>query len=327
MTRFPALRLIVRTLLQALPAVLGIVLLNFLLLQAVPGDAAQVLAAESGSATAEMMAELRERFGLDVPVLQQLLAYLDNLSRLSLGYSPRFNLPVAELIGSRLGNTLLLMGAALGFALVCGVLMGTLMGMTAGRWPDRTLSLIALVLYSTPGFWLALMAIVVFSVTLGWLPSGGTATIGADLQGADWLLDRARYLVLPALTMSAFYVAIFARLTRAAFLEVSRLDFVRTAQAKGLHPARVVIHHVLRNALIPVTTVAGLHLGAMLGGAVVIESVFGWPGLGRLAFESVMARDHIVLLGILLMSSLLVIAANLAVDLLQLMLDPRVEVR
>ncbi|MBM3408848.1 MAG: ABC transporter permease [Betaproteobacteria bacterium] len=327
MTRFPALRLIVRTLLQALPAVLGIVLLNFLLLQAVPGDAAQVLAAESGSATAEMMAELRERFGLDLPVLQQLLAYLDNLSRLSLGYSPRFNLPVAELIGSRLGNTLLLMSAALAFALVCGVLMGTLMGMTAGRWPDRALSLVALVLYSTPGFWLALMAIVVFSVTLGWLPSGGTATIGANLQGTAWFLDRARYLVLPALTMSAFYVAIFARLTRAAFLEVSRLDFVRTAQAKGLHPARIVIHHILRNALIPVTTVAGLHLGAMLGGAVVIESVFGWPGLGRLAFESVMARDHIVLLGILLMSSLLVIAANLAVDLLQLVLDPRVEVR
>ncbi|NBS63231.1 MAG: ABC transporter permease [Betaproteobacteria bacterium] len=323
----PALRIIVRTLLQALPAVLGIVLLNFLLLQAVPGDAAQVLAAESGSATAEMMAQLRERFGLDVPILQQLFSYLGNLAKLSLGYSPRFNVPVSELIASRLGNTLLLMGAALTFAFITGLLMGTAMGVWAGRWPDRLLSLLALVLYSTPGFWLALMAIVVFSVSLGWLPSGGTATIGADLRGLDWVLDRARYLVLPALTMAAFYVAIFARLTRAAFLEVSRLDYVRTAHAKGLHPWRVTMRHVLRNALIPVTTVAGLHLGAMLGGAVVIESVFGWPGLGRLAFESVMARDHIVLLGILLMSSLLVIAANLAVDLLQLLLDPRVNAR
>ncbi|MBU6190023.1 MAG: ABC transporter permease [Betaproteobacteria bacterium] len=323
----PALRIIGRTLLQALPAVLGIVLLNFLLLQAVPGDAAQVLAAESGSATAEMMAQLRERFGLDVPLLQQLLTYLGNLAQLSLGYSPRFNLPVSDLIASRLGNTLLLMGAALTFAFITGLLMGTAMGVWAGRWPDRLLSLLALVLYSTPGFWLALMAIVVFSVSLGWLPSGGTATIGADLHGLDWMLDRARYLVLPALTMAAFYVAIFARLTRAAFLEVSRLDFVRTAHAKGLHPWRVTMRHVLRNALIPVTTVAGLHVGAMLGGAVVIESVFGWPGLGRLAFESVMARDHIVLLGILLMSSLLVMAANLAVDLLQLLLDPRVDAR
>lgn len=323
----PALRIIFRTLAQALPAVLGIVLLNFLLLQAVPGDAAQVLAAESGSATAEMMEQLRERFGLDVPLLQQLVTYLGNLAKLSLGYSPRFNLPVSELIASRLGNTLLLMGTALTFAFVTGLLMGTAMGVWAGRWPDRLLSLLALVLYSTPGFWLALMAIVVFSVSLGWLPSGGTATIGADLRGLDWLLDRARYLVLPALTMAAFYVAIFARLTRAAFLEVSRLDFIRTAHAKGLHPWRVTMRHVLRNALIPVTTVAGLHLGAMLGGAVVIESVFGWPGLGRLAFESVMARDHIVLLGILLMSSLLVIAANLAVDLLQLLLDPRVDTR
>lgn len=323
----PALRIIFRTLAQALPAVLGIVLLNFLLLQAVPGDAAQVLAAESGSATAEMMEQLRERFGLDVPLLQQLVSYLGNLAKLSLGYSPRFNLPVSELIASRLGNTLLLMGTALTFAFVTGLLMGTAMGVWAGRWPDRLLSLLALVLYSTPGFWLALMAIVVFSVSLGWLPSGGTATIGADLRGLDWLLDRTRYLVLPALTMAAFYVAIFARLTRAAFLEVSRLDFIRTAHAKGLHPWRVTMRHVLRNALIPVTTVAGLHLGAMLGGAVVIESVFGWPGLGRLAFESVMARDHIVLLGILLMSSLLVIAANLAVDLLQLLLDPRVDTR
>lgn len=321
------LRLIARTALQAVPTVLGIILLTFLLLQAVPGDAAQVMAAESGAATFEMMSQLRERFGLDVPLLQQFIAYLDNLSRLSLGVSPRFNLPVSELIASRLGNTLLLMGAALGAALVLGLAMGTVMGAFAGRWPDRLLSVCALLLYSTPGFWLALMAIVLFSIKLGWLPSGGTSTIGADLQGGAWLFDRLRYLLLPALAMSAFYIAIFARLTRAAYLEVSRLDFVRTAHAKGLHPVTVALRHVLRNALIPVSTVAGLHVGAMLGGAVVIESVFGWPGLGRLAFESVMARDHIVLLGILLMSSLLVIVANLLVDVLQLFLDPRVQVR
>lgn len=321
------LRLIFRTLLQAVPTVLGIVLLTFLLLQAVPGDAAQALAAESGWASEEMMAQWRERFGLDAPRLQQFLIYLDNLSRFSLGVSPRFNIPVSELIVSRLGNTLVLMGTALALALVLGLAMGTVMGAWVGRWPDRLLGVVALLLYSTPGFWLALMAIVLFSVKLGWLPSGGTATIGADLTGWAWLQDRLRFLVLPALAMSAFYVAIFARLTRSAYLEISRLDFVRTAKAKGLHPFTIAVRHILRNALIPVTTVAGLHLGAMLGGAVVMESVFAWPGLGRLAFESVMARDHIVLLGILLLSSLLVIAANLLVDLLQLLLDPRVQAK
>ncbi len=320
-------RILLRTLAQAVPTVLGIVVLNFLLLQWVPGDAAQAAAAEAGSATAEMMEQLRARFGLDLPVLERLARYLSQLAHFSLGVSPRFNLPVVELVASRLGNTLLLMGSALTIALMVGISMGVIMATRVGRWPDRVLSVLALVLYSTPGFWLALMAIVLFSVQLGWLPSGGTATIGAGHTGWAAIADRARYLVLPALSMAAFYVAIFARLTRSACLEVSQQDFVRTARAKGLGPIAVTLHHVLRNAMMPVTTVAGLHVGAMLGGAVVIESVFSWPGLGRLAFESVMARDHVVLLGILLLSSLLVIAANLLVDLLQALLDPRVRFR
>lgn len=316
-----------RTAWQAVPTVLGVIVLNFCLLQLVPGDAADVIAAESGSATLESMAQLRSHFGLDLPLLKQLTVYLEHLAHFSLGTSPRYNMPVTELIGARLGGTLLLMATALGMALVVGVGLGTLMASRVGRWPDRVLSVLALLLYSTPGFWLGLMAIVLFSVQLGWLPAAGSNSIASGYTGWANVFDTARHLVLPALAMSGFYVAIFSRLTRASMLEVSRQDFVRTAEAKGLHPLAVTFHHILRNALIPVTTVAGMHFGTLLGGAVVIETVFSWPGLGRLAFESVMARDYTVLLGILLLSSLLVILANMLVDLLHAWLDPRIQVR
>ena len=316
-----------RKLLQAVPTVLGVVVLNFLLLQWVPGDAVDVLAAEAGSATAETMAQMRRHFGLDIPVLERLLAYLGHLAQLDLGVSPRHNQPVLQLIGARMGNTLLLMLTALGLALVLGVAVGAFMASRVGRWPDRVLSILSLVLYSTPSFWLGLMAIVLFAVRLGWLPPGGHETIGAGLTGWAHVTDVAQYLVLPALALAGFFVALFGRMTRAAMLEVSQLDYVRTAVAKGLSPWRVSTRHVLRNALIPVTTVAGFQLGTLLGGSVVIESVFSWPGLGRLALESVQSRDYNVLLGILFLSSLLVIVANLLVDLLHARLDPRIRAR
>jgi len=313
-----------RTALQAIPTVIGIIILNFFLLQLAPGDAADVMAGEAGSATEETMAALRERFGLNLPLLDRLLAYLDNLAHFSLGFSPRYSMPVADLIGQRLPGTLTLMAMALTIALLIGLALGSVMAAFAGRLPDRLLSIFSLLFYSVPGFWIGLMLIVLFSVTLGWLPSGGNGTIGADLTGWAGIVDRARYMVLPATSLALFYVAIYARLTRAAMLEVRNQDFVRTAYAKGLSPAVVTVKHVLRNALIPITTMAGMHIGGMLGGAVVVETVYSWPGLGRLAFEAVMGRDYTVLLGILLLSSLLVILANALVDILQTWLDPRI---
>jgi peptide/nickel transport system permease protein len=313
-----------RTAWQALPTVLGIVVLNFFLLRMMPGDAADVIAGESGSATVETMTMLRAKFGLDQPVLHQLWSYLSHLAHFSLGYSPRYEMPVMQLILSRLPNTLLLMGVALSLAIVAGVVLGAVMAHWAGRWPDRVLSVLALLFYSTPGFWIGLLAIVLFSVHLGWLPSGGNSTIGAQLHGFAWLADRVSHVLLPALTLATFFVAIYARLTRAAMLEVQRQDFVRTAEAKGLSPWRVTVRHVLRNALMPLTTMVGLHFGTLLGGAAVTETVFSWPGLGRLALDAVLARDFSVLLGVLLLSSLLVIVANVVVDLLQAWLDPRI---
>jgi len=317
-------RQIWRIFLHAIPTVLGIVVLNFLLLQLAPGDAADVIAAEAGSATEETMAALRRSMGLDLSVLEQLKTYLLHLAQLDLGHSPRYAMPVLDLIMQRLPGTLILMATALGLAVVLGVALGAVMSSFAGRIPDRLLSVLSLLFYSIPGFWIGLMLILLFSVKLGWLPSGGSGTIGSSLTGWAALLDNARYMILPAMSLSLFYVAIYARLTRAAMLEIRNQDYVRTARAKGLSPLRITLSHILRNALIPVTTMAGMHFGNMLGGAVVVETVFSWPGLGRLAFEAVMARDFNVLLGILLLSSLVVIVVNGLVDLLQSRLDSRI---
>ncbi|MCX7326370.1 MAG: ABC transporter permease [Hyphomicrobiales bacterium] len=321
------LKTLVRNGLSAIPTVLAIVILNFFLLQLAPGDAADVIAGESGAATEESMRQLRARLGLDLPVVAQLQAYLSNLAQGSLGFSPRYNMPVADLILQRLPQTLMLLGMALGFAFVLGVTLGTVMALNAGRWPDRMISVLTLLLYSVPGFWIGLMLIVLFSIKLGWLPSGGAETIASGFAGLDLVLDRLRHMILPSLTLSLFFIAVYARLTRAAVMEVAEQDFVRTARAKGLSGFTVGFRHVLRNALLPVTTLAGMHIGGVLGGAVVVETVFSWPGLGRLAFEAVMRRDYNVLLGVLLLSSFVVIIANMLVDLLQAWLDPRIEVR
>jgi peptide/nickel transport system permease protein len=325
--RLRILRLARRTLWQAIPTVFGILLLNFMRLRLIPGDAVDVLASESGGATEATLAQWRSHFGLDLSFGQQLLAYLQHLLHLDLGISPRFNLPVSQLIVERLPNTLLLMVGALALSLLIGIVAGAVMASKVGRWPDRLLSLLVLLLYSTPGFWIGLMAVMVFSVTLGWLPSDGIATLGLDLHGAAWLADRLKHAVLPILTLATFYIALYARLTRSAMLEVQRLDYVRTARAKGLKPSRVALRHVLRNALLPVTTLAGLHFAALLGGAAVTETLFGWPGLGRLTLDAVLSRDYNLLLGILLLSSMLVVLVNMAMDLLQAWLDPRIQVQ
>lgn len=315
-----------RKFLQAIPTVVAIVIINFLLLQLAPGDVADVVAGESGAATAESMAALRAHFGLDLPTGQRLAEYLGHLARFDLGFSPRFNAPVVNVIFERLPGTLLLMSAALLIALAAGIALGGLMAACAGRLPDRLLSVLVLLFYSIPGFWIGLMLIVLFAVKLQILPSGGAGTIGLHLHGSALWLDKLRYMALPATALGLFYVAIYARLTRASMLEAFSQDYVRTAVAKGLSGFVITVRHVLRNALMPVTTVAGMHLGGMLGGAVVVETVYSWPGLGRLAFEAVLGRDFNVLVGILFLSSLLVVVADIVVDLLQAWLDPRIEV-
>src|SRR5881296_1279261 len=242
---------------QAIPVVGAILVLNFLLLRLAPGDAASVLAGEAGSATPEYMAELRQRFGLDQPLLVQLLYYVKNMVALDLGFSFRYNMPVLTLILNRLGPTLLLMGVTLVLSVGAGVTLGILAASRAGSWRDTLISILALVSYATPLFWIGLMLVVVFSLKLDWLPTSGMETVAAFYEGWSRALDIGRHLILPAVTLSLFYMALYTRLMRAAMLEQAGMDYVTTARAKGLSEGRITLAHIVRNAVLPVVTVAG----------------------------------------------------------------------
>src|SRR5262245_44279491 len=279
-------RFVVRRLLQAIPVILGVVVLNFLLLQLAPGDAATVLAGEAGGAPAEYIQALRVRFGLDQPVLVQLGLYMKNILFLDLGYSFRNASPVLPLIMARLWPTLLLMGTTLLLSVGIGVLLGLLAAIWVRTWKDHVISVAAIIAYAMPLFWIGLMLILVFSVKLGWLPTSGMEDAAAFYEGWERIVDIAQHLILPAVTLSLFYMALYARLMRATMLEQRGLDYVTTARAKGLTERQITVRHVVRNALMPVVTVAGVQVGGLLGGSVVVESVFAWPGLGQLAFQA-----------------------------------------
>ena len=320
------LRYVIRRLLQAIPVVLGVVVLNFLLLQLAPGDAATVLAGEAGGAPLEYIQQLRERFGLDQPVLVQLALYMKNIVALDLGYSFRNASPVLPLIMARLWPTLLLMATTLLISVAGGVVLGLLAAIWMRTWKDHVISVAAIIAYAMPLFWIGLMLILVFSVKLGWLPTSGMEDAAAFYEGWERVVDVAKHLVLPSITLSLFYMALYARLMRATMLEQHGLDYVTTARAKGLTEKQITLRHVVRNALLPVVTVAGVQIGGLLGGSVVVESVFAWPGLGQLAFQSLFARDLNLLLGIFFISSCLVVVVNILVDVVYLMLDPRIRV-
>jgi peptide/nickel transport system permease protein len=311
----------------AIPTILTIVVLNFALVHLAPGDAADVLAGEAGSATPQYMAQLRHNFGLDQPLYVQLLVYLKQVLTLDLGYSFRHGMSVSELIVSRLGPTLLLMLTVLVLSVGLGVLLGAIAARNLNRWRDNVISLLAVLAYATPVFWAGLMLIVLFSVKLGWFPTSGMEEVAAFKEGWARVVDIAHHLVLPAVTLTLFYLALYARLMRASVLDQYAMVYVTTARAKGLTERQIARRHVLRNAALPIITMAGVQVGALLGGAVVVETVFAWPGLGFLAYESLFARDINLLLGIFFISGCLVVVVNLAVDLLYSLLDPRIELR
>lgn len=320
--RYVAIRVV-----SMVPTLSLIVLVAFLLIQLAPGDMVQVLAGESGGASPEYMERLRESFGLTVPFHVRFLHYIGGVLRGDLGFSFRNNMPVSQLLLARLPATLLLTGTALVLSVVFGLLGGAVAATWRGRWQDVTLSLIALIGYATPVFLSSIALIVLFGVAVPVLPIGGFVDASGVHTSWQYARSVAMHLILPAATLGMTYASIYVRVTRGAMLETQGLDFIRTARAKGLSLWRIVWRHILRNAMLPIITVVGLQGGAVLGGAILVETVFAWPGLGRLAFEAQQQRDYNLMAGLILISGTLVVVMNLVVDLLYALLDPRVRLK
>lgn len=302
-----------------------IAILNFFLIRAAPGDPVEVLAGQAGASDAQFVQQLREQFGLDQPLLYQLWLYIKDYATLDLGYSYRQQASVASLIFERLPATLLLTGTAFFFSLVFGILMGALAANRAGRWSDSLITVLALVFYATPLFWVALMSQIIFSLKLQILPNVGFETIGSGFTGMDRIIDIGHHLILPALTLGLFFTALYTRMMRASMLEVMTADFIKTARSKGLSAAAVSRRHVARNAILPVVTLAGLQAGQLVGGAVLTETVFSWPGVGRLMFDALLQRDYAIVLGVFFVSSSMVVLFNIITDVIYMSADPRIE--
>ena len=320
------LALLVRRGGNGLALLLAVLILNFTLIHIAPGDVADTIAGDMGGADAEVMAQIRRDYGLDLPFHEQLFSYVARLARGDLGYSFFFNQPVTELLLERLPATLLLVLSAQ----VLAIMLGTVLGVIAARRPNGLLShgvtIFALLGFSAPVFWTGIMLIILFCSIFPIFPVAGMVDVTVEGGWFVKTLDVLYHLFLPMVTLSSIFLALYSRLARASMLDVLGTDYVRTAQAKGLSEFQVVYKHALRNALGPVVTLAGLQFSGIVSGAVLVETVFSWPGLGTLAFQAITARDAPMVLGILFFSSLVVIVANLVTDLVYSLIDPRIRI-
>lgn len=321
------LRFIGGRLLQALLLILTVVVLNFVLVHAAPGDPVETIAGASGGMTEEIKAELRKSYGLDQPLPVQLGVYVARIAKLDLGYSYFFNLPVSGLIAERIPATLLLVLSAVLWAFLAGTALGVLAARRPNGWLSQSITVLSLVGFAAPVFWSGMMLVIVFASIWPVFPVSDMRSVDSSGGGFMDVLDVAHHLVLPSLTLGLVYLAQYSRLARASMLEVLGADFIRTARAKGLAERVVLYKHALRNAVLPVITVLGLQFGNVMAGAILVETVFNWPGLGRLAFEAVLRRDYPTVLGVLLFSSVVVLVMNQLTDLCYRLVDPRIKAR
>jgi peptide/nickel transport system permease protein len=311
---------ILKRLIFTIPVLLGISIIVFFIMALIPGDPA--LAILGSYATPENVAKLREEFGLDKPLLQQYIIWLTNLLQGDFGRSYSLNRPVLDEVLERLGPTLLLAGTSLLLCTILGLIAGIVSAVKQYGWQDKMLTLMVLIGISTPSFWLGLILVLIFSVQLQWFPASGMFAIygGGDLK------DLLQHLVLPAITLAVVATGVIARLTRSNMLEVLRQDYVRTARAKGLSERKVIYKHAFKNALVNIIPVIGIQAGFVLGGAVYIETVFQWPGIGRMLVTAITTRDILLVQGGVLLVAASYVLFNLLADVIQRVLDPRLEV-
>jgi peptide/nickel transport system permease protein len=315
---------IVRRIANALILLSAVIILNFLLLRLAPGDVAQVIAGEMGGVTEEILADIRAQYGLDKSIIEQLFIFLQRFAVLDFGQSYFYNQPVIDLILARVPATLLLVLSSL----VASVVVGTIIGIISARRPNSPLShlvtLISVGGYSMPVFWMGMMLLILFASTFPIFPTAGMYDVAKEVGTIGFIADVVHHLVLPAFTLAFIYLGQYSRLARGSMLEILDADYIRTARAKGLKENVVIYKHGLRNAVLPVVTMAGLQFSQLFAGAILVETVFNWPGLGRLAFEAILNRDYPTVLGLLFFSSLIVVLANLVTDFCYRLIDPRI---
>ena len=318
------LGLIVNRLVYASVLLFAVLVLNFTLMHLAPGDVADTISQSMGGADEELLIEIRKDYGLDQPYFQQLATYIGKVLRFDLGHSFFFNEPVSKLVLERVPATLLLVITAQTLALLLGVVLGIYSARKPNGMMSHFVTFFALFGYSAPVFWTGILLLIAFSLQIPLFPVAGMRDV--TIEGNFWIhaLDVMKHMVLPVVTLASIFLALYSRLARATMIETLGTDFVRTARAKGLPERQVVYKHALRNSLSPVVTLAGLQFSAVVSGAVLVEAVFSWPGLGTLAFQSIIARDTPTILGILFFSALVVIIGNLLTDLALRFVDPRV---
>jgi peptide/nickel transport system permease protein len=315
---------IIRRLTQYIPMILAVIIVTFLLVRLAPGDPTYILVGEVGDES--FVRAARERLGLDKPLYEQFVIYISNVFRGDLGYSYLRSEPVAKLIVERIPATLLLVLTAMFMSALIGIIVGTIAAAKRGA-ADLTLSTLSIVGISIPYFWLAQIILIIFAVWLGVFPLGGMVSVGHEYQGLQYFIDVVYHLTLPAMTLAIFNIAFTTKITRGSVQEALTQDYILTARAKGIPESRVVFRHALRNALIPVVTYTGFNTGVLLVGAILTETVFAWPGMGSLLYDSIRLRDYPVVLGIFIYGSIIVVLANLLVDILYGILDPRIRLR
>lgn len=304
---------------------LAVIVLNFLLLHIAPGDPVETLVGEMGGASEELIAELRAEYGLDKSVFHQLFTHIVRMARGDLGMSFSLDQPVVQLVLDRLPATLILVITALVLAIIVGTLLGVIAAQKPKSFFSGFVTVISLAGYSAPVFWTGIMLLILFSYLVPLFPAFGMSEVGTTGTTLDHFLDVLHHLVLPALTLASIYLAVYSRMARASMMDVLGSDYIRTARSKGLSERVIIYKHALKNAVLPVVTMAGLQFSQLIAGAVVVETVFSWPGMGQLAFEAILRRDHPLLLGILFFSTLIVIFINLLTDMSYRLLDPRIK--